>query len=79
MGSRVSKGLAVVVYGLNGLLPTGQVAGVHRSTPSELVDALMRERLEQQFYVYVRRIDADTGHFFVSERSPAGRQLSLPV
>jgi hypothetical protein len=46
--------------------------------PWELT-TLMRERLGQQLYVYVRRVDADTGHFFVSERSPAGRQLPLPI
>jgi transcription antitermination factor NusA-like protein len=77
--TRVPKGLAVVVYGLNGLLPIGQVRGVHRNTPAEMVDALVRERLGQQLQVHVLRLDADTGHFFVSERMPAGRQLLLPV
>src|SRR5689334_17112420 len=72
--SRVPKGLAVVVYGLNGLLPVGQVRGVHRNTPAEQVDALLRERLATELQVHVLRLDADTGHFFVSERIPAGHQ-----
>jgi hypothetical protein len=43
----------VVVYGVNGLLPTGQVRGVHRNTPAELVDALLRERPGEQMQVHV--------------------------
>jgi transcription antitermination factor NusA-like protein len=39
--ARVSKGLAVQVYGLNGLLPIGQVRGVRRHTPPAQVDMLL--------------------------------------
>jgi N utilization substance protein A len=39
--TRVSKGLAVQVYGLNGLLPIGQVRGVRRHTPPAEVDLLL--------------------------------------
>jgi transcription antitermination factor NusA-like protein len=77
--SRVGRGMAVSIYGLHGLLPTGQVRGIHRSTPAEKVDVLLRERLGQELQVYVLRLDADTGHVFVSERAPAGRQLPLPL
>jgi ribosomal protein S1 len=79
VGSRVTSGLAVSIYGLNGLLPTGQVRGVHRNTPAETVDVLLRKRLGQALQVHVLRLDADTGHVFVSERAPAGRQLPLPL
>jgi hypothetical protein len=54
------------------------VRGVHRNTPAEAVDALLREHLGQQVLVHVLRMDSDTGHIFVSERTPAGRQLPLP-
>ena len=76
--ARLPKGLAVVVYGLNGLLPTGQVRGVRRGLPSERVDPLLRQRLGQELQVVVLRLDPDAGHIFVSERMPAGRQLPLP-
>jgi ribosomal protein S1 len=79
VNARVPKGLAVVAYGLHGLLPTGQVRGVQRDTPPEKVDRLLRARLGQELRVLVLRMDADTGHIFVSERLPAGRQLSLPL
>ena len=75
--ARVSKGLAVVVYGLHGLLPTGQVRGVRRRTLRAEVDALLRERLGQELRVNVLRLEPDTGHIFVSERVPAGYQLPL--
>ncbi len=75
--ARVPKGLAVLVYGLHGLLPTGQVRGVRRSTPPAEVNALLRARLGQELRVNVLRLDPDTGHIFVSERVPAGRQLPL--
>src|SRR5205085_891742 len=39
--SRLPKDLAVVVFGLNALLPIGQVVGVHRQTPAERVDMLV--------------------------------------
>jgi transcription antitermination factor NusA-like protein len=77
--TRVSKGLVVSVYGISGLLPTGQVRGVHRNTPANEVDALMRERLGQELQVHVIRLDPDTGHVFMSERTSAGRQLALPL
>jgi transcription antitermination factor NusA-like protein len=77
--ARVSKGLAVSVYGLNGLLPTGQVRGIRRDTPAERVDYVLRAHLGQELHVDVLRLDPDTGHIFVSERRPAGRQLPLPL
>ncbi len=36
-------------------------------------------RSPNQLQVHLLRLDADTGHFFVSERVPAGRQLPLPI
>jgi hypothetical protein len=75
--ARVPKGLAVVIYGLHGLLPTGKVRGVHRSTPAAQVDALLRAQLGEELQVNVLRLDPDTGHIFVSERVPAGYQLPL--
>ena len=43
--ARVPKGLALSIYGLNGLLPIGQVTGIRRSTSAETVDAILRQRL----------------------------------
>jgi hypothetical protein len=77
--TRVSKGLVVTVYGLSGLLPTGQVRGVHRNTPADRVDVLVRERIGQELQVHVIRLDKDTAHIFVSERNLPGRQLQLPL
>jgi transcription antitermination factor NusA-like protein len=74
--ARVPKGLAVV-YGLNGLLPTGQVRGVRRSTPPAQVDMLLRARLGQELRVNVLRLEPETGHIFVSERVSVGHQLPL--
>ena len=79
VAARVPKGLAIVIHGLHGLLPTGQVRGVRRGLPTERVDALLRQRLGQELQVTVLRLDADAGHIFVSERVPAGRQLTLPL
>jgi len=75
--ARVPKGLAVVIYGLHGLLPTGQVRGVRRRTPQAEVDRLLRQRLGQELRVNVLRLESDTGHLFVSERVPVGYQLPL--
>ena len=75
--ARVPKGLALLIYGLNGLLPIGQVRGVRRSTPAETVDGLLRQRLGHELRVDVLRLDADTGQIIVSERVPFGRQLAL--
>jgi ribosomal protein S1 len=77
--ARVPKGLAVEVYGLNALLPIGQVQGVSRSSPARRVDALLRERLGQDVRVRILRLDADAGHIYVSEQVPTGRQLRLPL
>jgi ribosomal protein S1 len=77
--TRATKGLVVSMYGLSGLLPTGQMRGVHRNTPADRVDALVRERLGQELQVHVLRLDTDTGHVFVSERTSAGWQLPLPL
>ncbi len=75
--ARVPKGLAISMYGLNGLLPIGQVRGIRRNTPAETVDSLLRQRLGQELRVDVLRLDTDTGHIIVSERVPSGRQLPL--
>jgi N utilization substance protein A len=75
--ARVSKGLAVQVHGLNGLLPIGQVRGVRRNTPPAQVDMLLRQHLGQEIQVNVLRLDADKGHVFVSERISGGYQLRL--
>jgi len=75
--ARVPKGLAVSIYGLNGLLPIGQVRGVRRSSSVETVDSLLRERLGQELRVDVLRLDPDTGQIIVSERGASGRQLPL--
>lgn len=76
---RLPKGLSVEVYGLHALLPTGQVQGVRRSTPSAAVNDILHQRLRQQILVQVLRLDADAGSIFVSERVPSGRQLELPL
>jgi len=68
--ARVPKGLAVSIYGLNGLLPTGQVRGVHRNTLAGQVDVVLRGRLGQEIRVDVLRMDPDTGHIFVRSTCP---------
>jgi len=75
--SRVPKGLALVVHGLNAMLPIGQLAGVLRKTSAEHVDALLRERLGRDIQVNVLRLDPDEGHIIVAERAPGARQLRL--
>ncbi len=77
--ARVPKGLALTVYGLHALLPTGRIRGIRRGTPANEVDTVLREHLGKTLQVGVLRLDADAGHIFVSERVPAGRQLSLPI
>ena len=79
MAGRSPKGLRVQVYGLNALLPIGQIAGVKRSTRPELVEDRIRERLGQELQVLVLRLDPDGGRIFVSEHGPTGRQLPLPL
>src|SRR5262249_15804987 len=74
----VPKGLAVSIYGLNGLLPTGEVRGIRRNTPADQVDVALRARLGHELRVDVLRMAADVGHVFVSERGAPGRQLALP-
>jgi hypothetical protein len=61
--SRVPKGLGVALYGLNGLLPTGQMEGVRRTTPALRVDALLRERLGQEILVRLLRLDPDSARY----------------
>jgi transcription antitermination factor NusA-like protein len=73
------KGLRVQVYGLNGLLPFGQISGVKRNTPPQVVAAKVQHRLRQELEVTVLRLDPDQGTIIVSERMPAGRQLRLPL
>lgn len=75
--TRVSKGLAVEVYGLNALLPVGQVVGVDRGTRADTVDQVLGQLLGRHIQVNVLRLDPDEGHVFVSERVPAARQLQL--
>jgi transcription antitermination factor NusA-like protein len=74
-----SRGLRVQVYGLNGLLPFGQMSGVKRNTPPHVVAAKVQHRLRQELEVTVLRLDPDQGTIIVSERVPAGRQLRLPL
>jgi hypothetical protein len=73
------RGLRVQVYGLNALLPFGQLSGVKRNTPPQVVAAKVQHRLRQQLEVTILRLDADQGTVIVSERMPAGRQLRLPL
>jgi transcription antitermination factor NusA-like protein len=73
------KGMRVQVYGLNGLLPFGQMSGVKRNTPPQVVAAKVQRRLRQELEVTVLRLDPDQGTIIVSERVPAGRQLRLPL
>jgi transcription antitermination factor NusA-like protein len=73
------KGLRVQVYGLNGLLPFGQISGAKRNTPPQVVAAKVQHRLRQELEVNVLRLDPDQGTIIVSERVPAGRQLRLPL
>jgi ribosomal protein S1 len=75
---KAPKGLRVQVYGLNALLPIGQIGGVKRTTPRPVVEAKMQQRLWQEVEVDVLRLDADQGTISVSERVPAGRQPRLP-
>jgi S1 RNA binding domain len=75
---KTPKGLRVQVYGLNALLPIGQLGGVRRATPRPVVEAKMQQRLGQELEVGVLRVDADRGTISVSERVPAGRPLRLP-
>jgi ribosomal protein S1 len=74
--ARVRTGLAVLVYGLNALLPIGQVQGICRTTPADEVDLLIRARLGQEMQVRVLRMEADAGHIIVSERLANARQLA---
>jgi ribosomal protein S1 len=69
----------VQVYGLNGLLPFGQISGIKRNTPPQVVAAKVQHRLRQELEVTVLRLDPDQGTIIVSERVPAGRQLRLPL
>jgi transcription antitermination factor NusA-like protein len=73
------KGLRVQVYGLNGLMPFGQISGVKRNTPPQVVAAKVQHRLRQELEVNVLRLNPDQGTIIVSERVPAGRQLRLPL
>jgi transcription antitermination factor NusA-like protein len=50
------KGLRVQVYGLNGLLPFGQISGVKRNTPPQVVTAKVQHRLRQELEVNVLRL-----------------------
>jgi transcription antitermination factor NusA-like protein len=76
---KAPRGVRVRVYGLNGLLPFGQLRGVKRNTPPAVVEAKIRHRLRQELEVNVLRVDPDQGRIFVSEHVPRGRQLRLPL
>jgi ribosomal protein S1 len=76
---KAPKGLRVRVYGLNALLPFGQLRGVKRNTPPHVVEAKVQHRPQQQLEVTVLRLDADRGTIIVSKRTPPGRQLRLPL
>ncbi len=73
------KGLALSIFGLHGLMPTGRVRGVHRRSSAKQVDRLLRARLGQEVRVEILRMDPDSGHIFVAEQVAAGRQLILPL
>jgi transcription antitermination factor NusA-like protein len=76
---RAPKGLRVQVYGLNALLPFGQLRNVKRGTPRDVVEAKIQHRLGQELLVRVLRLDGDRGTIIVSEDIPLARQLRLPV
>ena len=76
---KAPKGLRVLVCGLNGLLPFGQIRGVKRNTPPAVVASKIQHRLHQELQVSVLRLDADRGTIIVSERASAGRQPRLPM
>jgi ribosomal protein S1 len=76
---RAPKGLRVQVYGLNALLPFGQIRGVKRNTPPQVVEAKVQHRLRQALEVNVLRLDPDQGTIIVSERVLAGMQPRLPL
>jgi hypothetical protein len=67
----------MVICGLHGLLPTGQLRGVRPKTPLAEAEALLRQHLGQELRVNVLRLESETGRIFVSERAPAGYQLPL--
>jgi transcription antitermination factor NusA-like protein len=73
------KGLRLQVYGLNALLPFGQISGVRRNTPPHVVASKVHHRLREQIEVTILRLDPDQGTVIVSERVPDGRQLRLPL
>jgi hypothetical protein len=62
---------------LNALLPTGQLMGVHRSTPPAQVDTLVRRLLGQEIQITILRLDPNEGHIFVAERHRRASQLPL--
>jgi transcription antitermination factor NusA-like protein len=77
--SRLPKGLSVSIYGLHALLPTGQVRGIRRGTPADLVAAHLLQLIGEHIQVVPLRLDPDAGRIYVSERIPAERQLALPL
>jgi hypothetical protein len=77
VNARVAKGLAVMIYGLHGLLPIGQLVGVRLSTPPREVDTLTQRLLGKELQVVVLKLDPDEGHIFVAERPNPARQLTL--
>jgi hypothetical protein len=74
---RAAKGLKVEVYGLPALLPFGQIDGVSRRTTPDIVEARIRQRLQERLAVNVLRLDEDEGRIVVSERPSQGRQPPL--
>jgi hypothetical protein len=76
---RSPRGLLVRIYDLNGLLPFGQIHGVTRKTGHQALDAEVARVRGGDLRVRVLRLDPDHGTIFVSEQSPAGQQLRLPL
>ena len=76
---RTPRGLLVRVYGLNSLLPFGQIWGVERDLLARRLEAEIGRVRREELKVKVLRFDADHGTLFVSERVPHGEQLRLPL
>ena len=74
---RAPRGLRLEVYGLPALLPIGQIAGVCRETPMQVVETRIQERLQKSMLVKVLRLNEDEGRIIVSEQPPRGRQPRL--
>ena len=74
---RMPKGLPVRVYDLNGLLPFGQIRGVKRDTPAQVLQAEIGRVRREELKAKVLRLDADHGDNFRIGASPVRRAASL--